>query len=186
MGAWETDTIYAIDPSNWKVLEEVAAPGKPYGIAPFNGALSVVVSLGEDDDRYICRFLPGTGFDVENKIACPDFTGSHLASDGSKLYLGQQGKHRILVLDDNAGVSREIPMQTRFPGFAFDGSGASYAITADEEWENLAFARIDLRQNAPVPEPIAAVPFEARALAFDGAAWWTSDREIGEIVSFSA
>jgi hypothetical protein len=184
-GSWDDDKLRAIDPASWKVVEEVSSPGRPYGIAPFDGALSVVIALG-DDDRYICRFTPGTGFDLEGKIACPDLTGSHLASDGAKLYLGQQGKRRILELGAGNAVAREIELPTRCPGFGFDSTGECYMITADEEFENLEFARFDLRQSVPAPEPIASVPFDGRALAFDGSNWWTSHREENQIVSFAA
>lgn len=185
MGSWDTDRLYAINPKTWSVEDEVAAPGRPYGIAPFGDGLSVVVSIGADDDRYLYRFVPGKGFDPASKTACPDFTGSHLAADGGELYLCQQGNKRILVLDASAAVQREIALPTRCAGLGFGASGESFVISADEEFENLAMARFDLRASAPALEPIATVPFDARALTFDGAAWWTSEREAGEIVSFT-
>ena len=88
------------------VVEEVAAPGKPYGLTVVGNELRVVVSIGEDDDRYLYRFVPGQGFDAESKTACPDFTGSHLASDGTTLYLGPC-RHRLLTvcLQTNREVS---------------------------------------------------------------------------------
>jgi hypothetical protein len=58
-------------------------------------------------------------------------------------------------------------------------------IAADDEFENLEFGRIDLRQSAPTFEPVATVPFDGRALTFDGTMWWTSDRDKGEIVAFT-
>jgi len=183
VGSWETDKLYAIDTKNWKVVDEIAPPGRPYGLATFGDALSVVVAL-DDDDRYLFRFRPGHGFD--NKVACPDVTGSHLASDGSTLYLCQQGKRRILALDARGGVQREIALAVRCGGFAFDGSGNSFMLTADEEFENLEFARADLQQSVAATEPIASVPFDGRALTFDGSMWWTSDREEGQIVAFTA
>jgi len=185
VGSWDDDKLRAFDPASWTVVEEIAAPGRPYGIAPFDGALAVVIALG-DDDRYICRFTPGKGFDLDGKIACPDFTGSHLAANGSTLYLGQQGKHQILELGAGNSIVREIPLPTRCAGFGFDAGGECYMIAADEEFENLEFARFDLQQSSPAPAPIASVPFDARALAFDGSNWWTSHREESQIVSFSA
>ena len=71
MGSWDTNHLYAIDPHTWRVLEEVAAPGKPYGLAALGAELRVVVSIGEEDDRYLYRFVPGQGFDPESKTACP-------------------------------------------------------------------------------------------------------------------
>jgi len=182
VGSWDTDKLYAIDTKDWNVVDEIAAPGKPYGLATVGDALSVVVAL-DDDDRYLFRFRPGRGFD--NKVACPDVTGSHLAADGSTLYLCQQGKQRILELDGRGGVQREIALPARCAGFAFDGSGSAFMIAADDEFENLEFGRIDLKQSAPAAEPVAAVPFDGRALTFDGTMWWTSDRDKGEIVAFT-
>ena len=59
-------------------------------------------------------------------------------------------------------------------------------LAADEEFENLEFARADLQQSVAATEPIASVPFDGRALTFDGSMWWTSDREEGQIVAFTA
>ncbi|MFY9720421.1 MAG: hypothetical protein WAK16_12350 [Candidatus Cybelea sp.] len=184
LGSWETDKLYAVDPQTWAVLKEVPAPGKPFGIASFGGSLYVVVAL-DDDDRYLFRFDPAQGFDLTSKTACPDFTGSHLAAAGGKLYLCQQGKQRILVIDTKATVEREIALPTRCGGFNFGPGGEPFMISADEEFESLAFARIDLRESKPSAEVIAGVPFDARGLAFDGTAWWSCEREASEIVSFT-
>ncbi|HLY03185.1 MAG TPA: hypothetical protein VKR56_11910 [Candidatus Cybelea sp.] len=183
VGSWDTDKLYAIETKNWDVVDEIAAPGRPYGLARYRDALAVVVAL-DDDDRYLFRFRPGRGFD--NKVACPEVTGSHLAADGSVLYLCQQGKRRILAVDGHASVQREIALAVRCAGFAFDDSGNAFMITADEEFENAEFARADLQGSVAATDPIAAVPFDGRALTFDGSAWWTSDREEGEIVAFTA
>jgi len=185
MGSWDTDRLYAIDPKTWSVTHEAAAPGKPYGIAVAGDELRVVVSIGEDDDRYLYRFVPGHGFDEASKTACPDFTGSHLAYDGT-LYLGQMGKRRIVALDDAFAITREIALPTRCGGMGF-GPGGFYIISADEEFEVLTFARLDLNDERPALAPVAGIPFDgARSLAYDGSAWWTSDREAGEIVAFTA
>lgn len=185
VGSWETDKLYAIDPGSWSVTAEVAAPGKPFGLTLFRGALSVVVAL-DDDDRYLFRFDPLTGFDLGSKTPCPDFTGSHLAAKGDELFLCQQGLRRILVLDERAAVLREIALTARCGGIAFDASGKCFTIAADAEFEKLEFAELDVRESAPQPRPLAAIAFDARALAFDGKAWWTSHRDAGEIVEFSA
>jgi hypothetical protein len=184
-GSWDTDHLYAIDPKTWSVIDEVAAPGKPYGLAEMDDGLRVVVSIGEEDDRYFYRFVPGKGFDPESKMACPDFTGSQLASDGARLYLGQMGNRRILELGADGSVLRAIAVPTRFGGMGFRGS-TFYIISADEEFENLQLATLDLKVSDPAPVPVASIPFDARSLAFDGNAWWTSHREASEIVSFIA
>jgi len=182
-GSWDTDHLYAIDPKTWQVLEEAAAPGKPYGLAAVGDELRVVVSIGEEDDRYFYRFVPGQGFDPESKIACPDFTGSHLAYDGTTLYLGQMGNRRILALGADGSILREIALPTRCGGMGFR-AGTFYIISADKEFENLQLATLDLQVSNPALAPVAAIPFDARSLAFDGNAWWTNHREASEIVSF--
>lgn len=182
-GSWDTDRLYAIDPQTWNVVDEVAAPGKPYGLAVFGDGIAAVLAVGDDDDRYLYRFTPGRGFDSD-ATPCPDLSGSHLAADGDALYLCQQGNRRILVLDAGGSVRREIPLTTRCAGLAFGPLGESFAIAGDEELENLELAAYDLRQAVPVLAPVAAVPFDARALTFDGANWWTSHRDENEIVSF--
>jgi YVTN family beta-propeller protein len=184
MGSWDTDKLYAIDPATWTVTDEVAAPGKPYGLAVVGSDMRVVVSIGEDDDRYLYRFVPGQGFDESSKTACPDFTGSALASDGTTLYLAQMGLRRIVTLNDAGAVATEVSFPARIAGMGF-GPGGFYVISADEEFENLKVASFDLNGKKE-PEPLAGIPFDgARTLAYDGTAWWTSDREVGEIVSFT-
>ncbi len=184
IGSWDTDKLYGMDARQWTVSREIDAPGRPFGLASVGGALHVVVAL-DDDDRYLFRFSPEDGFDASSKAPCPDFTGSHLASDGSTLYLCQQGKHRILELDANAGVRREITLPTRCGGFAFRAPGDCRMLSADEEFDNLTFAHIDLSKNAAESEPIAPINAEARALTFDGELWWTSYREENDVVAFT-
>ncbi len=183
IGSWDTGKLYGMDARQWTVKHEVDAPGRPFGLASVGGALRVVAALDEDD-RYLFSFTPERGFDASSKTPCPDLTGSHLASDGSSLYLCQQGKGRILELDDRAGVRREVALRTRCAGFAFRAPGDCRMLTADEEFDHLTFARIDLSKSAPAAEEIAPINAEARALAFDGDLWWTSYREVNEVVAF--
>jgi sugar lactone lactonase YvrE len=184
MGSWDTDRLYAIDPKTWKVTDEVEAPGKPYGLASLGGELRVVVSIGEADDRFLYRFAPGKGFDAASKTPCPDDTGSSLATDGTTLYLGQMGLQRVAALDAHDKVTRTIALPTRCGGIGF-GPGGFYIISADDEWENVKFAKLDITEDAPDLEPLASIEFDARALAYDGSAWWTSNREENEIVAFT-
>lgn len=183
-GSWETDHIYQVDPKTGATVAEFPAPGKPYGLAFLGGELRVVVAIGDDDDRFFFRFKPGVGFDLASKVACPDFTGSHLASDGKSLYLAQMHDQRILVMDAGGTIEREIPLPTRIGGMGFR-DGTLYVITADAEFEILRFAALDVAQPAPQAVEVAAIPFDARSLAFDGSVWWTNHREASEMVSFS-
>jgi hypothetical protein len=182
MGSWDTDRLYAIDPKTWDVVKEIPAPGRPYGIAAIGDSLRVVVAL-EDDNRYLFT-CSQDAFDLDSKLACPEHTGSHLAYGGSKLYLTQLGNGRILELGQNAEVRREIALPTKCAGFGFAGAD-SYIIAADEEFENLQMARFDVTADAPELKPVADIELDVRALAFDGSNWWSSNREGGEIVSFT-
>lgn len=183
MGSWDTNHIYGVDPKSWTVKEDVAAPGTPYGIAPLDGALYVVVSDGGDeDDRYLYRFAPGGGFDASSKTPCPDLTGSHLASDGKQLFLGQMHNRRIVTLDAQTQITSEIPLPTRCGGFGFGPGGQLYMISADDEFEKLELATLDLDGTM---KRLAPIEFGARSLAYDGSVWYTSDREAGFVVSFT-
>lgn len=184
MGSWDTDHIYQIDPTNGAVLQEVAAPGKPYGLAVLGNELRAVLSVGADDDRYFYRFSPGTGFDLASKTACPDLTGSHLASDGGLLYLAQMHYRRILIIGRDASIQREVPLPSPIGGMGFY-SGTLYVISADDEFENLHFSTFNSHEEKPAITEVATIPFDARSLAFDGQVWWTSHREASQIVSFT-
>ncbi len=186
VGSWETDRVYALDPQAWTIRTEFAAPGRPYGIAPVGDDLRVVVGgFGEDDDRYFYRLAPAGGFDAGSQTACPDLTGSHLAVKGDALYLGQMHNRRILELALDGTIRRAIPLPTRCAGFTFGPDGRFYMISADDEFENLQFGRLDLAQSAPQFEAIGALPDEARGLAHDGTHWFTCLRDLNEIAHWT-
>jgi len=185
-GSWESNRIYGIDPATWAVVADVAAPGTPYGIAPLGEALHVVVSDGgEADDRYLYRFLPRQGFVDDSKTPCPQMTGSHLASDGKRLYLGQMHERRILALDDAYAVGETYPLSTRSGGFGFGPGGKLYFIAADDDFDHLTLGTFALDRDAPEFTALAAIDAGFRSLAFDGSAWYTANREAGEIVTFT-
>ena len=182
IGSWETNELYAVDPQSWKVRAAVAAPGKPFGMAFLGDELRVVVS-NDDDDRFFYRFVPGKGFDAASKTPCPEHTGSHLASDGTTLYLTQLHLRRMLAFDANGTVLRTIALPTQCGGIGIR-DGVVYMISTDAEFENLTLATLDIEAPAPQATPIAALPDEARALTFDGNTWWTSLRERNELLAF--
>jgi len=186
MGSWDTDRVYAIDPQTWSVRYEVEAPGKPYGITAYGSELRVVISHGEDDDRYLYRLVPGSGFDLSSKTPCPDLTGSYLASDGETIYLGQMTLRRILVLKPDATIEREIALPARCAGFGFGPGGGFYMISGDAELEQLRFGKLDISRSALRFEEIRPLPDEARSLVHDGSVWWTCLRDTNEIASFPA
>jgi len=187
IGSWDTDKIYSLDPDSWSVRNEIEAPGRPYGLAAEGDVLRVVVAHGEEDDRYLYRLDPRNGFDLGSKTPCPDLTGSFMAADESTLYLGQMTFRRILELEGDVGVRREIALPTRCAGFGFGNHERFYMISGDDELEHLQFGTLDIASgDAPQFEAIRPLPDEARSLAFDGARWWTCLRDTNEIASFSA
>ncbi len=185
VGCWDDKAIYAIDVASWTVAERIETPGIPYGIAFFDRAFHVVVSVNEDDDRYIYRFASGSPVREEARIPCPDLTGSHLTTDGHSLYLVQQTHRQMLELGPDGSIVRTIPFTTRCAGAAFTG-GIFYMITADKEFDVLEFATLDLNREGATPQIVAAMDVDARGLATDGAAWWTCYRERNLIASFTA
>lgn len=186
IGSWDTDRIYAIEPQTWQIRKEFEAPGKPYGLTAYGDELRAVISHGEEDDRYLYRLDPSAGFDLGSKAECPDLTGSHLAADGATIYLGQMTFRRILVLNGDAAIEREIALPTRCAGFGFGPGGRFYMISGDEEFEHLQFGTLDVTQSEPQFNAIRPLPDEARSLVHDGSRWWTSLRDANEIASFTA
>jgi hypothetical protein len=51
--------------------------------------------------------------------------------------------------------------------------------------DDMRVLRVDARKETPEVTELAAVPFIARSLAWDGTKFWTSAREANELVAFS-
>lgn len=184
MASRETHRLYAIDAAAWTAHEEAQAPGGPFGMALVGDELRVVVGIGEKDhDRYIYRFIPGHGF-KSDRIACPDLTGSHLGFDGDTLFLSQASYRKIVALDAQGNVTREIALERVPLGMTLHG-GRFHLITSDEEFENLQLTIVDARDGEAHAQTIATIPFDARGLTFDGSRYWTSHRDNNEIVAFT-
>ena len=184
MGSVTTGRLYAIDPLHWTVHEEAQAPGMPWGMTVVGEELRVVCGFGENDDRYICRFIPGHGFKENERIACPDFTGSQLGYDGEMLFLSQFYNSRVLELDARGGIVRSIPAPRQICGQTIL-DGTIYLLTTDDETKPEYFlTQIDARGTVPRTRDLAIIPFHARSLAFDGLRFWTNHREAHEIVAF--
>ncbi|HTV91288.1 MAG TPA: hypothetical protein VMG98_01080 [Verrucomicrobiae bacterium] len=183
MASRETERIYAIDTRKWTVGEESQAPGGPFGMTMVGDEIRVVIGLGEkQNDRYIYRFIPGHGF-KSDRVACPDLTGAHVAFDGDTLFLSQAHYRKILALDAQGNVVREIPL-ARTPVGMTIADGVFYLITGDEEFENLEFWKVDAHNETPEITVLASIPFDARGLAYDGTKFWTSHRDDNQIVAF--
>ena len=184
MGSRDLRRVYGIDPETWRVVEETEAPGIPWAAVCVNGALRCTIGEGPEDDRYLRTFRPGNGFVPDDRIACPDFTGSYLSYDGSNLYLSQWYKHRILKLDRAGEILRTIDVGAEICGHVFV-EGSIYVLRGteqgDEDWR---LARFDPRQQSPEIVDVAAVPFQSRSLTHDGKQFWSNHRVANEIVSF--
>jgi hypothetical protein len=184
MGSRDLRRIYAIDVETWTVVKETDAPGIPWAAVATNGTLRFTVGEGAEDNRYLCSYDPTSGFG-EDRMACPEFTGSYLSFDGDHLYLSQWYKHRILKLDASGNILRIIDVGAEICGHVFV-DGLIYVLRGiekpNEDWR---IARLNPRQKTPDVEDLARVPFACRSLTFDGANFWTNHRAANEIVSFA-
>ena len=185
MGSRDLHRVYAIDVKTWTVSEETEAPGIPWAAVSTGENIRFTIGEGSEDDRYLRRFVPGTGFSETDRIACPDFTGSYLSYDGNHLYLSQWYKHRILKLDASGNILRVIDVGAEICGHVFV-DGMIYVLRGTEQGnEDWRIARFDPRQETPAVQDLARVPFQSRSLTFDGTNFWTNHRVANEIVSFS-
>lgn len=186
MGSRDTKRIYAIDPTTWQVKWETAAPGIPWGMTVVDGGeLRVVSGETAEDNRIIRRCIPWHGFDPVFGIPCPDYTGAQLGWDGRRLHLSQWYPKKVLVLGAEGQVERVIPVPHGICGQVIV-DGVIYLVTTDaEETTDYWLTRVDPRPATVKIEDIARVPFAARALAWDGKAFWTNHREQDQIVSFA-
>ena len=185
MGSRDLRRIYVIDPKKWKVLDEKEPPGIPWAAVATNGTLRFTIGEGPNDDRYIRRFAPESGFSERDRIECPEFTGSYLSYDGEYLYLSQWYKHRILKLDANGHIARIIDVGAEVSGHAFVGGMVYVLRGTEQDGESWTIARLDPREEKPEVKDIAVVPFACRSLTFDGTNFWSNHRAANEIVSFA-
>jgi hypothetical protein len=185
MGSRDLRRIYAIDVKAWSVVEEMDAPGIPWAAVSTGADLWFTIGEDPEDDRYLRRYLPGKGFSETERIACPEFTGSYLSSDGNHLYLSQWYKKRILKLDSTGNILQVIDVGAEICGHVFV-NGLIYVLRGvekpEEDWR---IARLDPREENPEIEDLALVQFACRSLTFDGANFWANHRAANEIVSFS-
>lgn len=184
MGSRDLRRVYQIDVATWTVVRETEAPGIPWAAVPTGDVLRFTLGEGPEDDRYLRSFDPAGGFG-EDRIACPELTGSYLSFDGTNLHLSQWYKHRILKLDAGGNTLRVIDVGAEICGHVFV-DGTIYLLrgveTPNEDWR---IARLDPRQETPEVTDLAIVPFACRSLTFDGVNFWTNHRAANEIVSFA-
>ena len=185
IGSWETSRIYAISPKHGNVLEETAAPGKPVGSTVVGDELRFIVSEnGDDDNRFIRRFIPGHGFKSHDAKPCPDDTGSFLAYDGRRLWLSQRYKKRVIELDAQLAPLRTIEVGEQILGFTFARDLMYFSTWLGKERGGCRIASLDPSVAAPSLRFVAAAPFVAVSLARDGDRLWTNDSKGGAVVAF--
>ena len=184
-GSRDLDRIYRMDAKSWKVLDDVEAPGIPWASVSVDDVIWFTLGEGADDDRYLRCYVPEKGFADEPRIPCPDFTGSYLSYDGSNLYLSQWYNHRILKLDSEWNVVREIAIGAEISGHVFVADLLYVLCGTEQNGGDWRLARLDPREEKPTIRELARVPFQCRSLTYDGQHLWTNYREAGQIVSFA-
>ena len=179
----ESRRLYQLDPEAWTVRGSWETPGTPWGMTAAGAELRLVCGEGEDDARYLRRFVPGRGFDGDFRVPCPDLCGSQLGWDGKTLHLNQWNARRVLALDAEGSIRREWPVPHQPTGQAIV-DGAIYLVTTEEEEKgDYWLTRLDPATGATAD--LARIPFQARGLAFDGRNFWTNHRERHEAVCFA-
>lgn len=183
MGSWDTQRIYGIQPQRFTVFEEANCPGRPVGAVAVGDELRVVCGEGVEDDRYIRRYIPGHGFKMNEKVPCPDFTGSFLAFDGLHLWLSQRFDKRVLELSAEYGVQRVIPMDAQIIGIVLKGQTLYLSTWHGKDGGGCKIARTVL--GSEKVEYVASVDFAAISLTHDGTRFWTNDHRGTAIVAFN-
>ncbi|MEO7168214.1 MAG: hypothetical protein ABI787_10320 [Spartobacteria bacterium] len=181
-------TLYRMDRAAWKIVEEINSPGVIWAAASLGEEMRFTVGEGTEDDRSVYRYSPRAGF--EKLFACPEFTGSYLSFDGKHLYLSQWYKGQIHQVDDAGNILRTIDVGAEICGHTFvdgmlyvlRGQENKDAPNKSEEWR---IARLDPREDTPVGQDLASVPFAARSLAFDGENFWSNHRAANETLAFA-
>lgn len=181
-------TLYRIERAGMKIAEEIDPPGIVWGAAMTDDGLRLTIGKGLNDDRHIYRYTKAEGF--VRLFACPDFTGSYLSFDGDHLYLSQWYKGEIHRVDDRGNISRTLKVGAEICGQTFV-DGKLYVLRGrenkdvpdmSEEWR---IARLDPREESPVVEDLATIPFASRSLTFDGENFWSNHRAANETVQFA-
>lgn len=183
MSSMATKQVCPVEPTAWQAGPMVDAPGTPFGMTSVNGELRVLCGETAEDNRIIRRFVAGEGFDPTFALPCPDDTGSQLSFDGEHLYVSQWYNKRILKLTESGEVAETIPSPHQICGQVIVGEYLFLMTTDDESTHDYFLTRIHLTTRETLD--VAKVPFQARALAFDGVNFWTNHREAHETVCFS-
>jgi hypothetical protein len=185
LGSIETERLYAMNPADWTVREEMDVPGKPWGATVVGDELRLILGIGAADDRMIFRAVPGHGVRQSGSIPCPGDAGSHLSYDGDRLYVSQWYNQKLVAIDDAGVTGTVIDVPHQIVGQTIV-DGRFYCVTTDDETSGRYFlTRIDARGATPEFVDLATIDFDARGLAFDGERFWTNHREAHQTVAFA-
>src|SRR5579884_109440 len=189
MSSRDLGMLYKIQVDTWKIVREIDPPGIVWAaVSAGNGEMCFTIGKGLNDDRYIYRYALNEGF--TKLFACPGFTGSYISFDGKHLYLSQWYEERILKVDARGGILHQIDVGEEICGHTFIG-GNIYVLRGREnknqpdKSEQWRIARLNPKEERPQVEDLAAVPFAARSLTYDGKYFWSNHRAANETISFS-
>ncbi|MGC8485946.1 MAG: hypothetical protein ACP5O6_09995 [Candidatus Baltobacteraceae bacterium] len=191
VSSMQTSRLYAVSPTDDRILDESQAPGKPIGAIALGDELRFVSSEGVDDDRYLRRFVPGHGVKEHDRLACPDLTGSQLAFDGRHLWLSQAVRKRLLALDAAGSILATMDFSEALSGFARTTvgccfvEGTLYLLARNTDDATNTFVRVTSLEERTV-EALAHLPFRSVSLTHDGTRFWTADKPANALVAFTA
>jgi len=134
------------------------------------------------DRRYVYAFSPDAGF--TECFPCPHFSGSFLTYANGTLYVSQAWDKKVIELDAGGAPVREVQLERRPVGLTVVDS-AFYVATVDDEWADGRLQRLGLGNDAGSIDTLLHFPFKPRGVAYDGALFWTADRNNHAIVSFT-
>jgi hypothetical protein len=186
LGSWETGHIYGIDPKHGRVFEKAASPGLPVGSTCVGDELRFVISEnGDQDNRFIRRFVPGHGFKSRDALGCPDDTGSFVAYDGKRLWLSQRYNKRVHELDAQGRPVRTIEVGEEILGLAWAGERLYVSAWLGRDRGGCRIGYLEPKAPSPVLVFAARSPFVGVSLARDGNRFWTNDFKNLSIVAFA-
>jgi hypothetical protein len=180
----EVNRIYGLDAAQGTVFEEHPVPGDPIGMCVTGDALRVVVGEnGDDDNRFIRRYIMGKGFKDHERFPCPDDTGSFLAYDGDMLYLSQKHDMRICVLTPEVTCERYIAVGMPINGICVIDGCFYVNVSAGKDTNDHRLRKVDARGPEPIVTDLARFAFQSRSLSYDGTRLWVVDRDTNELVA---
>jgi len=184
VGTRDTKELYRIAVDTWSSERVGVCPGTPWGMTADHDGLWVTCGETEDDTRRIRRFRFGLGWN-DSWTDCPGDEGSYLAFDGTRVYLVQWHRHRVLPMDEQLQPTGEIRLPHGCVGAAFAGTRLFLITTDDENGEETSPHYLSsLEIESGVCRDLYTFGYAARSLAYDGTTLWTNHRKVNTLVRF--